>query len=134
MANFLSVLLPWILTIPFYTGSGFSQVVTWTGVVVNGMVNFIFPLHIYNIAVQRYERIDNDGNDLPTLIDDAVPEEYFPWVDPITLFVRWLKVKLIFGYNAKVMISYFIMMLFILMLLTVIALDAYYLAIGDSIV
>ncbi len=29
MANFLGVILPWIICIPFYTGTGFSNVVNW---------------------------------------------------------------------------------------------------------
>ena len=35
MANFLGVVLPWLICIPFYTGSGFSEVVNWGGILFN---------------------------------------------------------------------------------------------------
>jgi hypothetical protein len=30
MANFLGVILPWLICVPFYTGSGFTNVVNWS--------------------------------------------------------------------------------------------------------
>jgi hypothetical protein len=53
MANFLGVLLPWLICIPFYTGSGFSNVVNWGGIVFNSAVNFIIPPIIYICMVKR---------------------------------------------------------------------------------
>ena len=39
MANFLGVVLPWLVCIPFYTGSGFSNVVNWGGIIFNSTVS-----------------------------------------------------------------------------------------------
>lgn len=53
MANFLGVVLPWLVCIPFYTGSGFSEVVNWGGILFNSTVNFIIPPLIYISMVRK---------------------------------------------------------------------------------
>ena len=54
VASFIAVVLPWLLTIPFYTGAGFNTIVTWTGVFVSGIVNFIVPMYMYVLAIRKY--------------------------------------------------------------------------------
>jgi hypothetical protein len=46
------------ITIPFYTGAGFLNVVTWAGTFVNGFVNFVFPLYLYILAVRKYGSVE----------------------------------------------------------------------------
>jgi len=55
MANFIGVVLPWLMCIPFYTGSGFESVVNWGGIIFNSVVNFIIPPIIY-IRMVRAQR------------------------------------------------------------------------------
>jgi len=47
MANFLGVILPWLITIPFYTGQGLQDVINWSSLVSNGVINFIIPFWLY---------------------------------------------------------------------------------------
>ena len=54
VANFVAVVLPWLLAVPFYTGAGFNTIVTWTGVFVSGIVNFVVPLYMYVVAIRKY--------------------------------------------------------------------------------
>ena len=56
MANFLAVVLPWLLAIPLYNGSGYQQLASWGGVLVTSTVNFIAPIAVYIVAVRRRER------------------------------------------------------------------------------
>lgn len=56
MANFLAVVLPWLLAIPLYNGSGYQQLANWGGVLVTSVVNFIVPVAVYIIAVRRREK------------------------------------------------------------------------------
>ena len=55
MANFIGVVLPWLVCIPFYTGSGFSNIVNWGGIIFNSTVNFIIPPFIYIAMVRKQE-------------------------------------------------------------------------------
>jgi hypothetical protein len=54
MANFLAVVVPWILTVPFYCGQGFNRIVTWTGIFTQSIVNFIVPMYMYIVAVRKF--------------------------------------------------------------------------------
>eukprot|EP01125_Pyxidicula_operculata_P011903 TRINITY_DN3897_c0_g1_i1.p1 TRINITY_DN3897_c0_g1~~TRINITY_DN3897_c0_g1_i1.p1 ORF type:complete len:415 (+),score=65.00 TRINITY_DN3897_c0_g1_i1:257-1501(+) len=47
MANFWGVVFPWIIVIPFYTGSGLLEVITWSSIFFQSVVNFILPFLIY---------------------------------------------------------------------------------------
>ena len=47
VANFVSVLLPWIISLPFYTGKGLQLVVTWSSLFINGLINFVIPIMFY---------------------------------------------------------------------------------------
>lgn len=48
IANFLSFVLPWIMSFPFLSNSSWlQQFQTWTSVIFVGSANFIVPLIIY---------------------------------------------------------------------------------------
>jgi len=53
-ANLWAVLFPWVVSVPFYTGSGLSNIISWVGLFVNGFINFVIPLLFYIIALKRY--------------------------------------------------------------------------------
>jgi len=46
-ANFLAVALPWILVIPFLTGSGLTNVLNWGTLLFTSIANFIIPFAVY---------------------------------------------------------------------------------------
>jgi len=50
MANFLSVVLPWIVCLPFYTGSSFLNFINYVSLFVNGSINFIIPFWLYLLS------------------------------------------------------------------------------------
>jgi len=47
MANFIGVILPWLVTIPFYTGQGLNNVINWSSLISGGIINFIIPFWLY---------------------------------------------------------------------------------------
>jgi hypothetical protein len=57
-AIFYSVILPFMTSWLFYHGGAFNLVVSWSGQLNNGPVNFIFPLLValraVNVAISRY--------------------------------------------------------------------------------
>lgn len=52
-ANFIGVVLPWLVCIPFYTGSGFSEIINWGGIIFNSSINFVIPPLIYIAMVRK---------------------------------------------------------------------------------
>jgi len=66
LANFFAVVVPFLFSIPFYTGDGLQSVIAWTGLFVNGLVNFVVPIVLYIIALRNHKRgrvisIEEDG-------------------------------------------------------------------------
>jgi hypothetical protein len=55
-ANVWAVLFPWAVSVPFYTGSGLSNIIGWVGLFVNGVINFIIPLILYIFAIRQSKR------------------------------------------------------------------------------
>eukprot|EP01094_Clydonella_sp_ATCC50884_P006758 TRINITY_DN1594_c0_g2_i1.p1 TRINITY_DN1594_c0_g2~~TRINITY_DN1594_c0_g2_i1.p1 ORF type:complete len:412 (-),score=121.43 TRINITY_DN1594_c0_g2_i1:1068-2303(-) len=51
-ANFWGVLFPWMVAVPFCTGSGFNIFVNWSSLLVSGVINFVVPLILY-IVMKR---------------------------------------------------------------------------------
>ncbi|CAK9002690.1 unnamed protein product [Durusdinium trenchii] len=43
-ATFIAVALPWLMSIPFYTGSGFDTIAEVGGLATSSVINFIIPL------------------------------------------------------------------------------------------
>jgi len=80
MANFIGVILPWLVTIPFYTGKGLSNVINWSSLISGGIINFIIPFWIYvrardyKITLSALEREEIDENLGPQYHD---PDEYY---------------------------------------------------------
>eukprot|EP00929_Paragymnodinium_shiwhaense_P057099 TRINITY_DN28571_c0_g1_i1.p1 TRINITY_DN28571_c0_g1~~TRINITY_DN28571_c0_g1_i1.p1 ORF type:complete len:409 (-),score=33.81 TRINITY_DN28571_c0_g1_i1:137-1363(-) len=50
LASFLAILVPWLLSIPFYAGSGLQTLAVTGGMGVSSIVNFIVPLALYIVA------------------------------------------------------------------------------------
>ena len=53
MAVFIAVVLPWLVAIPLYTGSGYQLLVTWSGILVTSVVNFVVPPVLYLLAIKQ---------------------------------------------------------------------------------
>jgi len=53
MATFIAVVMPWILSIAFYTGSGFNSISEIGGLATSSVINFIVPAALYASA-RRY--------------------------------------------------------------------------------
>ncbi|CAK0875004.1 unnamed protein product [Prorocentrum cordatum] len=53
MATFIAVVVPWILSIAFYTGSGFNSISEIGGLATSSVINFIVPAALYASA-RRY--------------------------------------------------------------------------------
>lgn len=51
LANFLAVALPWIVVIPFLTGSGLNLILNWGTLIFSSIANFIIPFAVY---IQSY--------------------------------------------------------------------------------
>eukprot|EP01090_Pellita_catalonica_P020475 TRINITY_DN7337_c0_g1_i1.p1 TRINITY_DN7337_c0_g1~~TRINITY_DN7337_c0_g1_i1.p1 ORF type:complete len:189 (-),score=25.49 TRINITY_DN7337_c0_g1_i1:5-499(-) len=55
-ANFWAVLFPWVVAVPFYTGSGLQNIISWVGLIVNGIINFVIPILLYIMALRLSDR------------------------------------------------------------------------------
>ncbi|CAJ1374332.1 unnamed protein product [Effrenium voratum] len=53
IATFIAVGLPWLVSIPFYTGSGFDTIAEVGGLATSSIINFMIPLIMYVVAVGR---------------------------------------------------------------------------------
>jgi hypothetical protein len=50
VAWFISAVLPWLVVIPFYTGSGLTNVMNWGSLFFVSITNFVIPFIIYIAA------------------------------------------------------------------------------------
>jgi hypothetical protein len=50
VANFIAVVLPWLIALPFYTGKGLSLVITWSSLVANGLINYVVPMWFFYLS------------------------------------------------------------------------------------
>eukprot|EP01083_Nonionella_stella_P089358 249341_1 len=53
-ANFISIIVPWLLCIPLFTGSGFTNLCDFTGIVLASLVNFILPPYLYLLSIKLH--------------------------------------------------------------------------------
>uniref|UniRef100_A0A6B2L2R7 Amino acid transporter transmembrane domain-containing protein n=1 Tax=Arcella intermedia TaxID=1963864 RepID=A0A6B2L2R7_9EUKA len=60
IANIIAVVLPWVVVIPFYTGKGLTEVMNWSTLISNGIVNFIIPFYLF-IKARQYKMNLNDS-------------------------------------------------------------------------
>ena len=60
LASLVSVLLPWLLVIPFSTGRGFSNVVDYGGMIFLSVTGFILPPILFFLAVKRDKKLNLD--------------------------------------------------------------------------
>ena len=65
-SNFISVLFPWLVCIPLYTGAGFNDLCNWGGVILSSIVNFVIPPYLYIIALTQV--INNRKNTYQQLL------------------------------------------------------------------
>ena len=56
MCYFLSAVLPFLLSFIFLSGSFFAQLLVWSSLLFNGIVNFLIPHALYLTALKRWER------------------------------------------------------------------------------
>jgi len=74
MANFIGVILPWLVTIPFYTGRGLEYVINWSTLISGGIINFIIPFWLYvrarNYKLNQLSEFDRDD------IDEQLGKEF----------------------------------------------------------
>merc|ERR1719433_83962 len=52
-ATLIAVALPWALSVPFYTGSGFDTIAEYGGLVTSSVINFIVPVVLYALSRDR---------------------------------------------------------------------------------
>jgi len=53
VANIIANVLPWIFSIPVYTGTSLMTVINWTSLIVNGWLNFVIPFLLYILIQKR---------------------------------------------------------------------------------
>ena len=56
MCYFLSAILPFLLSFIFSSGTFFANLLVWSSLLFNGLVNFLIPFALYVTAVRRWER------------------------------------------------------------------------------
>lgn len=58
-ANIFAVALPWIVVIPFLTGNGLNEILSWGTLFFTSVANFIIPFAIY-IKACKFKQNPND--------------------------------------------------------------------------
>lgn len=61
-ANFLAVVLPWLIVIPFLTGDGLNDILNWGTLFFTSVANFIIPFVVY-IQACRFKETPNNLNE-----------------------------------------------------------------------
>ena len=56
MCFFLSAVLPFLVSFVFSSGTFFANLLVWSSLLFNGIVNFLIPFGLYVTAVRRWER------------------------------------------------------------------------------
>jgi len=56
ISNFIAVVLPWIVVIPFLTGSGLNAIINWGTLIFAAVANFIIPFLVYFKAASFRDR------------------------------------------------------------------------------
>lgn len=65
VASFLTHILPWIIAIPFLTGSMLMTFSNWTALIFIAAANFVIPLIIYIRASQFREQYNSKRRNSP---------------------------------------------------------------------
>lgn len=58
LAVLIAVGMPWIMSVPFYTGSGFDTISEVGGLFTSSVINFIVPVVLYVLARRRFDKAD----------------------------------------------------------------------------
>lgn len=56
ISNFIAVVLPWLVCIPFLTGAGLNAILTWGTLIFSSVANFIIPFIVYFKAANFRDR------------------------------------------------------------------------------
>jgi hypothetical protein len=56
ISNFVAVVLPWLVVIPFLTGDGLNNILNWGTLVFSSVANFIIPFVVYLRAAKFRDR------------------------------------------------------------------------------
>eukprot|EP01114_Cavostelium_apophysatum_P016128 TRINITY_DN4539_c0_g1_i3.p2 TRINITY_DN4539_c0_g1~~TRINITY_DN4539_c0_g1_i3.p2 ORF type:complete len:268 (+),score=46.01 TRINITY_DN4539_c0_g1_i3:658-1461(+) len=127
IANWWSVIFPWILGVVVYTGSGVISVINWTSLFVNGVVNFVIPLILYILS----NRIPYEDEKRPIDINDGQEDRIALLKDKPTTYFKALPDRKWLNHNA---VAYTLIVVITLFLLAVIVTDFVYLGLGVNLV
>jgi len=72
MAFFISVIVPWLFAVPFYTGTGLIEVINWASLFLQSFINFILPM----ILLIKSRKRRGDYTPIES-IQDSESEPYF---------------------------------------------------------
>jgi hypothetical protein len=54
LANFVAVVLPWLISLPFYSGNRLSLVITWSSLFANGIINYVVPMWFFYLSRDKH--------------------------------------------------------------------------------
>jgi len=75
-AFFISVVVPWLFAVPFYTGAGMLDVINWASLFLQSFINFVLPMIILMKARARIHR-DQGAEYTPLGTDEWDDYSYF---------------------------------------------------------
>lgn len=100
-ATFWGAVFPWLISWLFYTGHGVLELLSWTGLILNGFIDFIFPMVVTMLAAHG-ERILADGYLQQTVVA-ALPDRLLPYFDRITtVLTSFIVLLIVAGFILKV--------------------------------
>ena len=98
LATALSVIVPWLLVLPFSTGKGFSTIITYGGMIFLSVTGFIIPPILFYLAVHNDRDIKLDGVTSPTKAFSRLQVEEHP--SRSFSYIANLQFSLIYGKRA----------------------------------
>eukprot|EP01132_Coremiostelium_polycephalum_P002424 gene2424-2994_t len=77
VANFLAIVLPWIIVIPFATGDWLNEISNWASLFFNSIANFIIPFLLY-LKSQQFKKHPAMTDDQRKILD-LISQETIDW-------------------------------------------------------
>jgi len=88
MSYFWGVIAPWLIAYSFLQGKFFANFINWSSLIVNGIVNFLFPLALYLKAVSIKPVPLRGVKEERDYSNEYAPEEVPSTVNPWPLWMK----------------------------------------------
>ncbi|KAG9297692.1 hypothetical protein G9A89_011207 [Geosiphon pyriformis] len=106
-ATFLSTVLPWIIVIPFQTGSWLNALMNWSSLIFTSSSNFLLPFYLFYLSQtslelkEKSEDIKSQSDKLETSCSPISPRSRSPSVNSARSIGSWFSLQKLFQSPAQ---------------------------------